>query len=157
LQVAPPVWGINDFGQSAALSAEGFESPSQPSGCTTQTSRMTETTVATPNAEAELPEGWLRVKSLDLEAQGVAHRPDGKVVFIDGALPFEVVSAKIHRSKSSFEKGTLTEIHSESSQRVVPGCVHFGLHEGSCGGCKMQHLHVGARYAPNPSPCCRRR
>lgn len=97
--------------------------------------------------EKPLPEGWLRVKSLDLEAQGVAHKPDGKVVFIDGALPFEVVSAQIHRSKNSFEKGTLTEIHVESSQRVRPDCPHFGLHEGSCGGCKMQHLHVAAQVA----------
>ncbi|MBK6567260.1 23S rRNA (uracil(1939)-C(5))-methyltransferase RlmD [Candidatus Aalborgicola defluviihabitans] len=94
-----------------------------------------------------LPDGWLRVKSLDLEAQGVAHKPDGKVVFIDGALPFEVVSAQIHRSKNSFEKGTLTEIHQESSQRVRPDCPHFGLHEGACGGCKMQHLHASAQVA----------
>lgn len=99
------------------------------------------------SSSSSLPEGWLAVKSLDLEAQGVAHRPDGKVVFIDGALPFEVVSAQIHRSKTSFEKGTLTDIHRESSQRVQPGCPHFGLHEGACGGCKMQHLHVGAQVA----------
>jgi 23S rRNA (uracil1939-C5)-methyltransferase len=97
--------------------------------------------------EKPLPPGQLRVKSLDLEAQGVAHRDDGKVVFIDGALPFEVVSAQIHRSKSSFEKGTLTEIHLESSQRVRPGCPHFGLHEGACGGCKMQHMHVSGQVA----------
>jgi 23S rRNA (uracil1939-C5)-methyltransferase len=58
-----------------------------------------------------------------------------------------VVSAQIHRSKNSFEKGTLTEIHRESSQRVRPECPHFGLHEGACGGCKMQHLHVGAQVA----------
>ncbi len=100
-----------------------------------------------PVTENPLPEGWLQVKSLDLEAQGVAHRPDGKVVFIDGALPFETVSAKIHRSKSSFDKGTLSEIHVESSQRVRPACPHFGLHEGACGGCKMQHLHIGAQVA----------
>ena len=105
--------------------------------------------IDTPNTpdDTVLPEVWLRVKSLDLEAQGVAHRPDGKVVFIDGALPFEVVSAQIHRSKSSFEKGTLTDIHRESSQRVRPACPHFGLHEGACGGCKMQHLHVSAQVA----------
>jgi 23S rRNA (uracil1939-C5)-methyltransferase len=94
-----------------------------------------------------LPEGWLAVKSLDLEAQGVAHRADGKVVFIEGALPFEVVSVQIHRSKSSFEKGSLTQIHRESPQRVRPACPHFGLHEGACGGCKMQHLHVSAQVA----------
>jgi 23S rRNA (uracil1939-C5)-methyltransferase len=105
---------------------------------------MTDTIIPT---EKPLPEGWLKVKSLDLEAQGVAHKPDGKVVFIDGALPFEIVSANIHRSKNSFEKGTLTEIHLESSQRVRPDCPHFGLHEGACGGCKMQHLHVGAQVA----------
>ncbi len=100
-----------------------------------------------PPIENPLPEGWLLVKSLDLEAQGVAHKPDGKVVFIEGALPFEVVSARIHRTKSSFEKGSLSEIHRESSQRVRPACPHFGLHEGACGGCKMQHLHVGAQVA----------
>ena len=101
----------------------------------------------TISTEKPLPDGWLKVKSLDLEAQGVAHKPDGKVVFIDGALPFEVVSAQIHRSKNSFEKGTLTQIHRESSQRVRPDCPHFGLHEGACGGCKMQHLHIGAQVA----------
>ena len=67
--------------------------------------------VASTAVDRALPDGWLRVKSLDLEAQGVAHKPDGKVVFIDGALPFEVVSANIHRSKAAFEKGTLTVIH----------------------------------------------
>ena len=109
---------------------------------------MTETTHLPPEpAEKPLPEGWLKVKALDLEAQGVAHQSDGKVVFIDGALPFEVVSAQIHRSTASFEKGTLTVIHQESSQRVRPGCPHFGLHEGACGGCKMQHLHPAAQVA----------
>ncbi|MDO8286541.1 MAG: 23S rRNA (uracil(1939)-C(5))-methyltransferase RlmD [Rhodoferax sp.] len=108
---------------------------------------MTDVNPTQSPTEKPLPEGWLKVKSLDLEAQGVAHKPDGKVVFIDGALPFEVVSAQIHRSKNSFEKGTLTEIHTESSQRVRPECPHFGLHEGACGGCKMQHLHVGAQVA----------
>ena len=94
-----------------------------------------------------IPDDWLNVESLDLEAQGVAHRPDGKVVFIEGALPFEQVSATIHRKKSSFERGTLSAIHRESSQRVQPACPHFGLHLGACGGCKMQHLHVGAQVA----------
>jgi 23S rRNA (uracil1939-C5)-methyltransferase len=98
-------------------------------------------------ADAPLPEGQLRVRALDLEAQGVAHREDGKVVFIDGALPYEIVSAQIHRSKSSFDKGTVTEIHHASSQRVRPLCPHFGLHTGSCGGCKMQHLHPSAQVA----------
>ncbi len=95
----------------------------------------------------QLPEGWLRVDALDIDAQGVARRPDGKVVFIEGALPFEVVSAKVNRRKNNWEQATLTELHRESSQRVRPRCPHFGLHEGACGGCKMQHLHEGAQVA----------
>lgn len=96
---------------------------------------------------AGLPDGQLFIESLDIEAQGIAHRPDGKVVFIDGALPFEVVSAKVHRKKNNWEAATLTEIHRESPQRVRPGCPHFGLHEGACGGCKMQHLEAGSQVA----------
>ena len=94
-----------------------------------------------------LPPGWLAVESLDLDAQGVAHKADGKVVFIDGALPFEVVSANVNRKKDNWEKATLLTVKRESSQRVTPNCPHFGLHSGACGGCKMQHLHIGAQVA----------
>ncbi|MCW5254847.1 23S rRNA (uracil(1939)-C(5))-methyltransferase RlmD [Verminephrobacter aporrectodeae subsp. tuberculatae] len=94
-----------------------------------------------------LPEGWLRVESMDLDAQGVARRPDGKVVFIDGALPSELVSTYPLRKKNHWEQAGLIAIHRESSQRVRPGCPHFGLHTGACGGCKMQHLHMGAQVA----------
>ncbi|MBQ0919097.1 23S rRNA (uracil(1939)-C(5))-methyltransferase RlmD [Hydrogenophaga aromaticivorans] len=98
-------------------------------------------------SEATLPEGWLAVESLDIDAQGIARRPDGKVVFIEGALPFEVVSTSVHRKKNNWEAGVVTAIHRESSQRVRPGCPHFGLHAGACGGCKMQHLHENAQVA----------
>jgi len=95
----------------------------------------------------DLPPEWLQIESLDIEAQGIAHRPDGKVVFVEGALPFEVVSASVNRKKNNWEQATVTAIHHESAQRVRPGCPHFGLHAGACGGCKMQHLHVGAQVA----------
>ncbi|MBS0465664.1 MAG: 23S rRNA (uracil(1939)-C(5))-methyltransferase RlmD [Proteobacteria bacterium] len=95
----------------------------------------------------DLPPGWLEVTSMDMDAQGVARRADGKVVFIDGALPTELVSANTHRKKNNWEQASLTAIHRESSQRVTPGCPHFGLHQGACGGCKMQHLHADAQVA----------
>jgi len=94
-----------------------------------------------------LPEGWLEIESLDIEAKGIAHRPDGKVVFVDGALPTERVTANVHRKKNNWEAASLVAVHHESAQRVRPRCPHFGLHEGACGGCKMQHLHVGAQVA----------
>jgi 23S rRNA (uracil1939-C5)-methyltransferase len=90
---------------------------------------------------------WLQVESLDLEAQGVAHREDGKVVFIEGALPGELVQVQVSRKKNQWEQGQMSALSRESSQRVRPGCPHFGLHAGACGGCKMQHLHPAAQVA----------
>ena len=90
---------------------------------------------------------WLTVDSLDLEAQGVARNAEGKVVFIEGALPGEQVQVSVGRSKTAWEQGTMTALRRESSQRVRPACPHFGLHAGACGGCKMQHLHAGAQVA----------
>ena len=97
--------------------------------------------------EKKWPDNTLTIESMDLEAQGVAHRADGKVVFVDGALPFEVVRANVHRKKDNWEKASLLEVLHESSQRVTPGCPHFGLHAGACGGCKMQHLDASAQIA----------
>lgn len=90
---------------------------------------------------------WLLVESLDLEAQGVARRSDGKVVFIEGALPGEQVLCNVSRKKNNWEQGPMSALRRESAQRVRPRCPHFGLHAGACGGCKMQHLHPGAQVA----------
>jgi 23S rRNA (uracil1939-C5)-methyltransferase len=89
----------------------------------------------------------LEVESLDLEGQGVARRPDGKVVFVEGALPGERVRVQVLRRKNNWEQGTLETLLRESAQRVRPQCPHFGLHAGACGGCKMQHLHPAAQVA----------
>src|SRR5437773_3209288 len=86
---------------------------------------------------------WLKVESLDLEGQGVAHNAEGKVVFIEGALPGEEVQVQVHRRKNNWEQAAMTVLRRESSQRVVPQCKHFGV----CGGCKLQHFHVGAQVA----------
>src|SRR5574343_1017677 len=108
---------------------------------------QTENALPLDEVQEDLPEGWLRVRALDMDAQGIARKPDGKVVFIEGALPGELVSVKVGRKKNSWEQGTVTEIHHESSQRVTPGCPNFGLHQGACGGCKMQHLDAAAQVA----------
>ena len=82
------------------------------------------------------------IESLDLEARGVAHR-DGKVVFVEGALPGERVQARLVRQKSSFDTARLERILKPSAQRVRPPCPHFGV----CGGCAMQHLEPAAQVA----------
>ena len=90
---------------------------------------------------------WLKVDSIDLEGQGVARNAEGKVVFIEGALPGEEAQVKVGRSKSAWEQGEMTAMRRESALRVRPGCPHFGLHPGACGGCKMQHLDASAQVA----------
>ena len=74
------------------------------------------------------------IESLDQEGRGVARR-DGKVVFIEGALPGEKIEYEVYRSKPSFELGLTTEIYKESPLRVLPKCPYFGVKDGSCGGC----------------------
>jgi 23S rRNA (uracil1939-C5)-methyltransferase len=86
---------------------------------------------------------WLSVESLDLEGQGVAHNSEGKVVFIEGALPGEQVQVSVFRRKNNWEQASISALRRESSQRVTPGCRYFGV----CGGCKMQHFQAGAQLA----------
>ena len=100
-----------------------------------------------PMTTASGSQEWLEVESLDLEGQGVAHRADGKVVFIEGALPGERVQVSVGRRKNQWEQGQVSAIARESAQRVAPACPHFGLHAGACGGCKMQHLQPAAQVA----------
>lgn len=85
----------------------------------------------------------LEVESLDLEGRGVAHQADGKVVFIDEALPGELVRAQITRQKPSYDRAKLLEVVRPSAQRVDPPCPNFGV----CGGCVMQHLEPTAQVA----------
>ena len=89
-----------------------------------------------------MPQDILQVESLDLEARGVA-RHEGKVVFVEGDLGSERVTANIFRRKPSYEIGRVKVIIRESSQRVKPRCEHFGV----CGGCVMQHLDPAAQVA----------
>lgn len=84
----------------------------------------------------------LDIESLDLEGHGIAHH-EGKVVFVDGALPGERILARIVRRKPSFDKARIERIVRASPQRARPPCPHFGV----CGGCAMQHLEPAAQMA----------
>ncbi len=84
----------------------------------------------------------LDIESIDLEARGIARR-DGKVVFVEGALPGERVWASIGRQKKSYDTAKLERIVRASAQRVAPKCPNFGV----CGGCAMQHLDPAAQVA----------
>ena len=84
----------------------------------------------------------LTIESLDMEGRGIAHH-DGKVVFVEGALPFEEVRADVIREKSNYNQARTTEVLTASSERVEPKCAAFGM----CGGCAMQHINPRAQIA----------
>ncbi|HEX8405396.1 MAG TPA: 23S rRNA (uracil(1939)-C(5))-methyltransferase RlmD [Duganella sp.] len=95
-----------------------------------------------------MPDTILDIKSLDMDARGVGHLQNedgsqGKVVFVEGALPGEKVSFYTFKKKKNWEMARMTVLHHESPMRVQPKCKHFDY----CGGCSMQHLEPTAQVA----------
>jgi len=84
----------------------------------------------------------LLIESVDHEAHGIAHH-DGKVIFVDGALPGETVIASSYRKKPKYENAQTIAVVKASSSRVTPQCPHYG----TCGGCSMQHANVATQVA----------
>lgn len=83
------------------------------------------------------------IESIDHEGRGIAHRADGKTLFIDGAITGEQVSYSSYRKKEHFELAQMTRLVKSSAMRVTPKCPHFGV----CGGCSLQHLDTHAQVA----------
>ena len=63
-------------------------------------------------------------------------RQDGKVIFIEGAVPGDVVDVFVSTNKKDYGEGRATHFHKYSTERTEPFCQHFGI----CGGCKWQML-----------------
>ena len=61
---------------------------------------------------------------------------DGKVIFIENAVPGDVVDVVLDKSKKDWAEGKARRFHQYSAQRVAPFCQHFGM----CGGCQWQML-----------------
>lgn len=73
----------------------------------------------------------------DYAAEGKAiSRIDGKVVFIEGAVPGDVVDVQLSKNKKEWSEGKAIRFHELSKDRVDAFCAHFGV----CGGCKWQML-----------------
>lgn len=86
-----------------------------------------------------LPEAAVRtvIDSLAHDGRGVAH-VEGKVVFIDEALPGEEVEFVYTESKKDYAEGKTVKVLTRSEKRVEPGCPHYGI----CGGCSFQHVEA---------------
>lgn len=78
----------------------------------------------------------LTVTKLGHDGRGIAHREDGKLIFVDGALPGEQVVVKLTNLHKKYDEGRVIEVITASSDRVDAPCAHFGV----CGGCSLQHM-----------------
>lgn len=90
---------------------------------------------AQPRGRASRQPETATITDISHEGRGVAH-VEGKTVFIDDALPGEVVEWQRLKRNSNFDEGRLLRVIEPSPDRVEPRCAHFGV----CGGCVLQHL-----------------
>ncbi|MGD0037924.1 MAG: 23S rRNA (uracil(1939)-C(5))-methyltransferase RlmD [Bacteroidota bacterium] len=82
----------------------------------------------------------LEIQSAAFEGKAIA-RHQGLVVFVENAVPGDVVIAKLLKIKKSFAEAKVVRIERPSPLRVEPRCKYFGV----CGGCKWQHVDYQAQ------------
>jgi 23S rRNA (uracil1939-C5)-methyltransferase len=69
------------------------------------------------------------------EGKGVGKTEDF-VLFIEKAVPGDVVDVEVYRKKKNFGEAKIIALKQPSPYRTQPFCEHFG----TCGGCKWQHM-----------------
>jgi 23S rRNA (uracil1939-C5)-methyltransferase len=74
----------------------------------------------------------------------IARDDDGRVVFVRGALPDEVVCAEVREVKRDFALADVTEIIDASPWRIEPPCPAVAR---GCGGCDWQHVSIDGQRA----------
>ena len=84
--------------------------------------------------EAPLLENVL-IEDYAAEGKSLA-RVNGKVIFVEGAVPGDVVDVQLQKNKADWGEGFVKKYHIYSPIRVQPFCAHFGV----CGGCQWQML-----------------
>ena len=84
--------------------------------------------------EAPLLENVL-IEDYAAEGKSLA-RVNGKVIFVEGAVPGDVVDVQLQKNKADWGEGFVKKFHAYSPIRVKPFCTHFGV----CGGCQWQML-----------------
>jgi len=71
-------------------------------------------------------------------------RVDGRVVFVEGAIPGETVEADITHRRKDFWRAQATAVLAPAEARVVPPCPYFNA---GCGGCQLQYVAYSEQLA----------
>lgn len=77
----------------------------------------------------------VKITGIAHKGKAVGRNEEGRVFFVEGAVPGDVVEVQALRKKKSVWMGRVTAYESYSPDRVEAKCDHFGV----CGGCKWQH------------------
>ena len=78
----------------------------------------------------------LHIDRVAAGGDGLGSAPDGRVTFVPGGLPGDVVAVSVVKEKKQFMRAEISEIIQPALGRVSPPCPHVA--EG-CGGCDWQH------------------
>ena len=69
-------------------------------------------------------------------ANAVGRADDGKVVFVAGGAPGDVVEVETTRETKGFREGSIIEFYEKGAARVEAPCPFAAV----CGGCPWMHL-----------------
>lgn len=84
----------------------------------------------------------LRVDDVAVGGDGIARADDGRVVFVHGGVPGDVVTAVVTKDQKRMLKADAVSVRTASDDRTAPPCPHVA---DGCGGCGWQHLTVDAQ------------
>ena len=85
----------------------------------------------------------LRPDRLVAGGDAMARDDDGRVVFISGAMPGEMVEAEVASAKKDYATGQVIEVLERSPLRDSPSCAH---RRAGCGGCDLMHIQPAAQF-----------
>ena len=83
----------------------------------------------------------IRIEAVAAEGKALGHAPDGTVVFVEFAVPGDVVDIQVRKKKKNYMEGRIVRLKTPSQDRLEPFCGHFGV----CGGCRWQPLPYPAQ------------
>ena len=82
------------------------------------------------------------ISIVDIAEEGKGVGKAGELVlFVDKAIPGDVVDIEVQRKKKNFAEARISRMIQPSPHRITPFCEHFGI----CGGCKWQHMDYAAQ------------
>lgn len=89
----------------------------------------------------------IEITGMTYGANALGRGEDGKVVFVEGGAPGDVVEIETTSETSSYREGRVSSLLEAGTARVQPACPYAGL----CGGCPWMHLSYEAQLAAKRS------